>query len=71
MGKNLLAMYREDRRVQSFGWLKVIDWSERPGWWVCKCVCCDLREVIEQKLVSGEVVECVSCDRRRKMAQCV
>jgi len=59
-------MYREDKRGQVFGRLKVID-GGRPGWWLCVRACGNHREVIERRLLCGEITECEACEVKRKM----
>ena len=59
--------YRTAGRGQKFGRLKVVDWSERPDWWICLCECGNHREVTERRLLSGEITECVACEVKLKM----
>jgi hypothetical protein len=63
-------MYLNQRLGEMYGGLTVTGLDDRGGqhrWYVCLCECGEVRSVLGRRLLSGEVVECVKCEVRRKM----
>jgi hypothetical protein len=63
-------MYLNYRRGDHYGRLTVTGHDDRGSqsrWYACLCKCGETRSVIERRLLSGEIVECVKCEVKRKM----
>jgi hypothetical protein len=63
-------MYLIYRLGEKYGRLTVTGLDDRGGqsrWYLCLCECGEARTVIERRLLSGEMVECMKCEVKRKM----
>ena len=58
---------RQTLLCKRFGRLKVTREEDRPGWVLCVCDCGKNRSVMVERLLRGEIRECVACGVRRKM----
>ena len=65
-------MYLNQRRGERYGRLAVTGLDDRGGqsrWYACLCEFGKTRSVIERRLLSGQVIERVKCEVKRKMGR--